>query len=99
VFALLSVALLWALLSAQAVDQASHRSPSLAATQAALDKAALFAQCHDINMLHDGNSVYDLCKFSLDLEARFQSSLHPGKNNLPAFGTSLSDGQIHLAWV
>lgn len=57
------------------------------------------AQCHGFNMVNYGNTTYDLRKFPLDQEARFQISVHMGKNNMPAFGPSLSDEQINLIWV
>lgn len=57
------------------------------------------AQCHGFNMVNSGSYAYDLRKFPLEQEERFKRSVHSGKGNMPAFGTSLNEDQIHYLWV
>jgi cytochrome c6 len=57
------------------------------------------AQCHGRNMVNAGTTVYDLRKFPLDAQERFQHSVTEGKGNMPSFKDALTPEQIAVLWA
>jgi len=57
------------------------------------------AQCHGLNMVNSGVTVYDLRKFPLDQPERFFASITNGKGNMPSFRGALSEEQMRWIWV
>ncbi|MDM0115917.1 c-type cytochrome [Variovorax sp. J22R133] len=57
------------------------------------------SQCHGLNMVNSGNTVYDLRKFPVDDPDRFLHSVTNGKGNMPSFKESLTPAQIKLLWA
>ena len=56
------------------------------------------SQCHGLNMVNSGTTVYDLRKFPVEDSERFQNSVTNGKGNMPSFKESLTPVQIKLLW-
>ena len=57
------------------------------------------AQCHGLNMVNSGLTVYDLRKFPLDQPERFFASITNGKGNMPSFRDALDAEQMRSIWV
>ncbi|HSD54252.1 MAG TPA: c-type cytochrome [Burkholderiales bacterium] len=57
------------------------------------------AQCHGLNMVNSGVTVYDLRKFPIDQSERFFASITNGKGNMPSFRDALDAEQMRLLWV
>jgi mono/diheme cytochrome c family protein len=57
------------------------------------------AQCHGLNMVNSGVTVYDLRRFPVDQPERFFASLTNGKGNMPSFRDALSEEQMRWLWV
>ncbi len=57
------------------------------------------SQCHGLNMVNSGTTVYDLRRFPQDDEARFLNSVTNGKGNMPSFKEALTAEQIKLVWA
>jgi cytochrome c6 len=56
------------------------------------------AQCHGLNMVNSGTTVYDLRRFPVDQPDRFLSSVTNGKGNMPSFKNALEPGAIQFLW-
>ena len=57
------------------------------------------AQCHGLNMVNSGVTVYDLRKFPVDQPERFFASITNGKGNMPSFRDALDAEQMRSIWV
>jgi mono/diheme cytochrome c family protein len=57
------------------------------------------AQCHGLNMVNSGVTVYDLRKFPVDQPDRFLASVTNGKGNMPSFRDALNAEQMRLIWL
>jgi mono/diheme cytochrome c family protein len=57
------------------------------------------AQCHGLNLVNSGVTVYDLRKFPLDQPERFFASVTNGKGNMPSFRDALTEEQIRWLWL
>ena len=57
------------------------------------------AQCHGLNMVNSGVTVYDLRKFPLDQPERFFASVANGKGNMPSFRDALTEEQMRWLWL
>ena len=57
------------------------------------------AQCHGLNMVNSGVTVYDLRKFPLDQPERFFASMTNGKGNMPSFRDALTQEEMRWIWV
>jgi mono/diheme cytochrome c family protein len=57
------------------------------------------AQCHGLNMVNSGVTVYDLRRFPLDQPERFFASITNGKGNMPSFRDALTEEQMRWIWV
>lgn len=57
------------------------------------------AQCHGLNMVNSGVTVYDLRKFPLEQPERFFASITNGKGNMPSFRDALDAEQMRALWV
>ena len=56
-------------------------------------------QCHGLNMVNSGTTIYDLRRFPIDDPERFFTSVTNGKGNMPAFKEALSIEQMKLLWA
>lgn len=56
-------------------------------------------QCHGLNMVNSGTTIYDLRRFPLDDPERFFSSVANGRGNMPSFKDALSTEQVKLLWA
>ena len=57
------------------------------------------AQCHGLNMVNSGVTVYDLRKFPLDQPERFFAALANGKGSMPSFRDALTEEQMRFLWA
>jgi mono/diheme cytochrome c family protein len=57
------------------------------------------AQCHGLNMVNSGVTVYDLRKFPLEQPERFFASVTNGKGNMPSFRDALTEEQMRWLWA
>ncbi|HTO50965.1 MAG TPA: c-type cytochrome [Burkholderiales bacterium] len=57
------------------------------------------AQCHGLNMVNSGVTVYDLRKFPLDQPERFFTALANGKGSMPSFRDALTEEQMRFLWA
>ena len=57
------------------------------------------AQCHGLNMVNSGTTVYDLRRFPVDDPERFNGSVRNGKGNMPSFKDALTAEQIAALWA
>ena len=57
------------------------------------------AQCHGLNMVNSGVTVYDLRKFPLDQPERFFAVVTNGKGNMPSFRDALTEEQMQRLWL
>ena len=57
------------------------------------------AQCHGLNMVNSGVTVYDLRKFPPDQPQRFFAAVTNGKGNMPSFRDALSQEQMRWLWA
>ena len=56
-------------------------------------------QCHGLNMVNSGTTIYDLRRFPIDDPERFFTSVTNGKGNMPSFKEALSTDQMKLLWA
>jgi mono/diheme cytochrome c family protein len=56
------------------------------------------AQCHGLNMVNSGVTVYDLRNFPADQPERFFGSVTNGKGNMPSFSNALTGEQMRWLW-
>ena len=57
------------------------------------------AQCHGLNMVNSGVTVYDLRRFPLDQPDRFFAAVTNGKGNMPSFRDALNAEQMRWLWL
>jgi mono/diheme cytochrome c family protein len=57
------------------------------------------AQCHGLNMVNSGVTVYDLRKFPVDQPERFFAAVTNGKGNMPSFRDALNAEQMRWLWL
>ena len=85
---------------------AALHAAATAAPFAAADIAAgravfhrVCSQCHGLNMVNSGTTVYDLRRFPLEDAERFFRSVTDGKGNMPSFKDALAADQVQLLWA
>ena len=57
------------------------------------------ARCHGWNMVNLGSIAFDLRKFPHEDRVRFMTSVHNGKNAMPAWKGVLSEDEIEGVWA
>ena len=57
------------------------------------------SQCHGLNMVNSGTTIYDLRRFPVDDPERFFTSVNQGKGNMPSFSGALGAEQVKLLWA
>lgn len=57
------------------------------------------SQCHGLNMVNSGTTIYDLRRFPVDDPERFFTSVNQGKGNMPSFNGALAPEQVKLLWA
>ena len=57
------------------------------------------SQCHGLNMVNSGTTIYDLRRFPVDDPERFFTSINQGKGNMPSFRDALTPEQVRLLWA
>ena len=56
------------------------------------------ATCHGDDLIHTGDTTFDLRRLKADERPRFENSVRNGKNQMPPWKGVLSDDEIDQLW-
>jgi mono/diheme cytochrome c family protein len=56
------------------------------------------ATCHGDDLIHTGDTTFDLRRLKADERPRFENSVRNGKNQMPPWKGVLSDEEIDQLW-
>lgn len=93
----LPLAVCGALLASQAVAEPRFAADDI--NQGRTQYHRVCSQCHGLNMVNSGTTIYDLRRFPPDDRARFFASVVNGKGNMPSFKDALAPQQVEWLWA
>ena len=56
------------------------------------------ATCHGDDLIHTGDTTFDLRRLKADERPRFENSVRNGKNQMPPWKGKLTDEEIDQVW-